>query len=231
MSAGWLEITRLETRASAADLAEDVWDNDNCCCYSSDGERLLDAENYPGEVHVKDGTKVICDEVFAFHDYMAEDRRLGEVIPDDERVSLLDKVFLPASVTHIGRAAFRECGWMKSIKLPKDLLYIAEDAFQSCWELRSLTCPAGLVAIGEGAFEDCCSLGKVKLDKALKSIGDGAFYACESLEEIVLPPSLEHIGEDAFGCTSLKRIFISPSSADRIPAMLPERLRKKVRML
>lgn len=176
----WLQVLRLDTSATEKDRGCDVWDNDNCCNYSADGTKLLDAENYPSEVHVKDGTKVICDGVFAFQPYMAEDRKIGEDIPEEERASFLDKIFLPPTVTHIGREAFRECGWLKSIRLPKDLIFIGDGAFFGCWELRSVSCPAGLVAIGDGAFEECFSLNKVKFNKGLKAIGAGAFLACES---------------------------------------------------
>ena len=227
----WLQALRLDTSASEEDRGCDVWDNDNCCNYSSDGTRLLDAENYPSEVHVKDGTLIICDEAFAFQEYMAEDRKIGEDIPDEERASFLDKIFLPSTVTHIGCGAFRECGWLRSIRLPKDLVSIGEAAFLRCWELRSVSCPAGLIAIWDGAFEECFSLEKVKFNKGLKAIGAGAFIACESLEEIILPEGLEFIGDDAFYGASLKKIFVPKSAKERLTSLLPENLRRKVREL
>lgn len=227
----WLQALRLDTSASEKDRASDVWDNDNCCNYSADGAKLLDAENYPDEVRVKDGTRVICDGAFAFQPYMAEDRKFGEDIPEEERVSFLDKVFLPGSVTHIGREAFRECGWLRSIRLPKELMFIGDGAFYGCWELRSVSCPAGLVAIGDGAFEECFSLNKVRFNKGLKAIGAGAFLVCESLEEIVLPAGLEFIGSDAFYGTSLKRIFVPQSARERLTRLLPENLHRKIRSI
>lgn len=227
----WLQALRLDTSASVKDLECDVWDNDNCCNYSADGTRLLDAENFPGEVHVKDGVRIICDRVFAFQDYMAEDRKTGEEIPEDERASFLDKIQLPSTVTHIGREAFCECGWLRSIRLPKDLVFIGDGAFLKCFELRSLSCPAGLVAIGDGAFEECFSLSNVRLNKGLKAIGAGAFLACESLEEIVLPGGLEFIGDDAFYGASLKKIFVPREAKDHLMELLPECLHRKIRVI
>lgn len=227
----WLQALRLDTSASEKDCGCDVWDNDYCCNYSSDGEKLLDTENYPGEVHVRDGVKIICDEAFAFQDYMAEDRKIGEEIPEEERASFLDKIFLPSTVTHIGREAFRECGWLKSIRLPKNLLSIGEGAFLKCWELRGVSCPAGLLAIGDGAFEECFSLEKVKLNKGLKAIGAAAFLACESLEEIVLPAGLEFIGDDAFYGSSLKKIYVPSGARKHLMSLLPESLHRKIRDL
>ena len=105
MADDWKQLLSLNTAPSEKERKSDVWDDENCCNYSADGTKLLEAYSFPGTVHVKEGTQVICDEAFAFQDYMAEDRRAGERVPEDERVSYLDKIFLPSSVTHIGAAA------------------------------------------------------------------------------------------------------------------------------
>ena len=77
----WLQALRLDTSAAEKDRACDVWDNDNCCNYSADGTKLLDAENYPGEVHVKDGTKVICDGVSPFSPIWPRTGRSARIFP------------------------------------------------------------------------------------------------------------------------------------------------------
>jgi len=168
-------------------LGDDVWDDDNRCCYSADGTMLLDAENFPSTVTVREGCRILCDGVFAFQDYMAEDRKLGEEIPLDERDSFLEKIHLPSTLTHIGKAAFNECGLLTSIKLPKGLLSIGEEAFCDCWNLEKITCPASLVAIGPRAFQGCINLYQIRLGKALEYIGEDAFDDCESLETIFIP--------------------------------------------
>ena len=230
MADDWKQLLTLNTAPSEKERKSDVWDDENCCNYSADGTKLLEAYNFPGTVHVKEGTQVICDEAFAFQDYMAENRRAGERVPEDERVSYLDKIFLPSSVTHIGAAAFRECGWMKSIRLPKSLRVIGEDAFFGCWQLRSIALPAATLVIGDGAFAECFELSKVRINKGLKAIGADSFYYCESLTEIYLPPSLEFIGSNAFlGAKHLKTIFVAPSARQRIAAMLPPALVKKIK--
>ena len=181
------EIISVPTAPAPDELASDVWDDDNRLCYSADGTRLLDAENFPSEVTVQDGCRVLCDGVFSFQDYMAEDRKIGEEIPLEERDSFLEKVHLPATVTHIGRAAFCECGLLTSIKLPKSLLYIGEDAFSDCWNLEKVTLPASTRAIGARAFQGCINLYQIRLSKALEFIGEDAFDDCESLETILIP--------------------------------------------
>ena len=122
------DILGVPTAPSPEELERDVWDDENCLSYSSDGKRLLDAENFPSEVTVKEGCEIICDDVFAFQDYMAE-RTIGEEIPLEERSSYLEKIKLPASVTHIGKGAFAECEELLTIKLPTGLLSIGESAF------------------------------------------------------------------------------------------------------
>ena len=182
----------MNTVPTPEELARDVWDGENCVSYSADGRRLLDAENFPSEVTVQEGCEVICDNAFAFQDYMAG-RKIGEEIPLEERSSNLEKIHLPNSVTYIGANAFAECGELISIKLPTGLLEIGESAFVDCWQLEKLSMPAKLRKIGPRAFQGCINLFQVKLNKALEEIGEDAFDDCESLETILIPNgTLEH---------------------------------------
>ena len=182
----------MNTAPTPEELARDIWDGENCLSYSEDGRRLLDAENFPPEVRVQDGCEVICDNVFAFQDYMAG-RKIGEEIPLEERSSYLEKIHLPNTVTHIGANAFAECGELLSIKLPTSLVEIGESAFVDCWQLEKVSMPAKLQRIGPRAFQGCINLYQVKLNKALQEVGEDAFDDCESLETIIIPHGmLEH---------------------------------------
>lgn len=180
------QILAVPTAPSKEELDRDLWDGDNCVSYSADGKRLLDAENFPSEVTVRDGCEVICDDVFAFQDYMAG-KRIGEEIPLEDRSSYLEKITLPNSITHIGAAAFCECGELMKIKLPTSLLYIGPSAFADCWQLEKISLPASTKIIGPAAFQGCVNLYQVKLNKALEVIGEEAFDDCESLETIIIP--------------------------------------------
>ena len=220
----------VDTAVSHSDMQTDEWDADYCCNYSADGTKLLDAENFPDEVKVREGVKVICDGVFSFQDYMAEDVPLGRKVPDDDRVSWLDKITLPAGLTHIGMEAFKECGWLRSLRLPSSLQVIGDSAYELCWSLGQISCPASLLSIGESAFSECYSLKKAKLDKALEIIGPYAFAYCESLEEINLPEGLRAIGVDAFlGCRKLRRIVVAPGMKKRFAGLLPANLSRYIR--
>lgn len=187
------EIISVPTAPTLDAPGDEIWDDDNRLCYSADGTVLLDAENFPSEVTVQEGCRIICDGVFAFQDYMAEDRKIGEEIPLDERNSFLEKIHLPSTLTHIGKAAFNECGFLESIRLPKNLLSIGEDAFCDCWNLEKVTIPAATRHIGARAFQGCINLYQVRMGRSVESIGEDAFDDCESLEAILVPSgTLDH---------------------------------------
>ena len=180
------EILAVPTVPSKEELENDIWDAENCVSYSADGKRLLDAENFPPEIRVQEGCEVICDEAFAFQDYMAG-RKIGEEIPLEDRSSYLEKISLPKTLTHIGKAAFCECGELLGLRLPASLLSIGASAFADCWQLEKISIPAGTRYIGPGAFQGCINLYQVKLGKSLEVIGEDAFDDCESLETILIP--------------------------------------------
>ena len=186
------EIMAVPTLPSPSERERDVWDEENRVNYSADGRCLLDAENFPEVIHVREGCEIICDDAFSFQDYMAG-RKIGEEIPLEERSSYLEKIHLPNSVTHIGDAAFAECGELLSIKLPTGLLKIGQSAFMDCWQLEKISLPAKTRIVGAQAFQGCVNLYQVRLNKALEVIGEDAFDDCESLETILIPPgTLDH---------------------------------------
>lgn len=181
------DILSVPTTPSPEEFARDIWDDANRLSYSSDGAILLDAENFPPEVEVMEGCRVICDGVFAFQDYMADTPPAGKEIPLEERSSFLEHIKLPSTLTHIGSEAFSECGELETIKLPASLVYIGEAAFVDCWQLERITLPKGLRVIGPRAFQGCINLYQIKLGRDIEIIGDDAFDDCESLETIIIP--------------------------------------------
>lgn len=230
MEESWKDLYHTDTSAQPSDRESDVWDSEGNVNYSEDGRKLLDGENFLAEITVHEGVEVICDQAFAFQDYMAEDVRLGQSVPEEDRVSYLDKIHLPNSVRFIGKEAFRECGQITSIKFPTSLQVISDSAFENCWSLRSVACPSSLRVIGDYAFGECFSLEKVRLNKGLKYIGPYAFFYCESLEEVTIPESVEEIGEDAFRlCKSLKRINVPKGTKQKFAAMITGSMAKKIR--
>lgn len=181
------DILSVPTAPSPEEFARDDWDDANRLSYSADGTRLLDAENFPPEVEVREGCRVICDGVFAFRDYMADTPPAGKEIPLEERSSFLERIKLPSTLTHIGAEAFSECGELETVKLPASLLYIGEAAFVDCWQLERVTFPKGLRVIAPRAFQGCINLYQIKIGREIEIIGEDAFDDCESLETIIVP--------------------------------------------
>ena len=182
--------------------------------YSKDRKRLLKIKEYSLKVYnIKNGTKVICDYAFA------------EVIDYDDAADVgscyipsLQSIFIPETVTSIGKWAFEGCESLQSIVIPNSVTNIGDGAFSGCKSLQSIVIPNSVTNIGDRAFSGCKSLQSIVIPNSVTSIGDWAFEYCEFLQSIAIPESVTSIGNGAFfGCTSLKSIVI-PESVTSIGA-------------
>lgn len=95
--------------------------------------------------------------------------------------SRLSDVFVPRTVTRIGRRAFKDCHSLTSIHSSDNLKIIDAQAFQGCWYLKSFFFPDNLEAIGEESFSDCELLREVLIPDSCTAIGQGAFARCPRL--------------------------------------------------
>ena len=113
-------------------------------------------------------------------------------------------VYIPDSVTTIGRCAFDNCGSLILTSLPSGITSIGQNAFHRCESLALTSLPSGLTSIESGAFSGCSSLALTSLPSGLTSIGEDAFSGCGSLALTSLPSGLISIKSGAFSnCTSL----------------------------
>ena len=118
-------------------------------------------------------------------------------------------VIIPDSVKSIGDYAFEDCAELRIINFPQNLQSIQQHAFRGCKSLPTITIPEGVRYIGFSAFEDCLSLQSVTLPDTIEVIESGAFEGCQSLLSISIPKNLERIESCLFkGCTSLCSIDI-----------------------
>lgn len=125
----------------------------------------------------------------------------------------LARVFVPPTVTTIGKGAFSQCS-IREVILPPDLTEISDYMFAECG-LQSIKIPDKVKSIGQSAFNNS-SLKSIIIPNSVKTIGRSAFSACRWLEEITLGNKVESIGEGAFSvCTSLKNISL-PSTLKEI---------------
>ena len=164
---------------------------------------------------------------------------LSTVIPNDV-VSIADCAFeqlritelvIPEGVVSIGREAFRDCWYLRSIEIPSTCTTIGHGAFNDCSRLNSLTLPEGVeriedwsislcsglnefhipntvTYIGEYAFQNLNRLTSINIPDGVTEIGQSAFSGCSGLTSITLPAGLTSIGDAAFSrCNSIKTIY------------------------
>ena len=79
------------------------------------------------------------------------------------------------TVKSIGRGAFANCTFIKSVFIPDTVRDICFDAFSGCTELENVNIPKSTTYIGNRAFMGCTSLKFVKLHQKIELIGDKAF--------------------------------------------------------
>lgn len=121
-------------------------------------------------------------------------------------------VYIPYSVTCIGKKAFYMCKSLTSVTIPHGVTCIEEYAFAYCEALTSVTIPDSVTTIGKGAFSGCKSLTAVTIPKGVSSIAESCFIFCETLTALTIPDGVTHIARGAFcGCKKLTALTIPDS--------------------
>lgn len=105
-------------------------------------------------------------------------------------------------VTRIGSNAFMGSTELHELFLPKTVTSIGRCAFFSCKNLKSVTLREGLKEIEQSAFNECMSLEEIELPSTVTTIGRRAFWDCHALTSVFIPKKTKIIGEDAFGHSS-----------------------------
>ena len=146
----------------------------------------------------------------------------------------LQKLILPANLTHIGYKSVAECVKLQSIDIPASVEEIDDRAFEDCRSLQSITfgganpapgrfnAPAAasqLKRIGNWAFYNAHELQNLVIPEGVTEIGDGAFYGCTYLEDLTLPSSVQAIGDNCFAlCAKLQKITVNSVTPPSIQA-------------
>lgn len=140
--------------------------------------------------------------------------------------SALTAITIPASVTTMGRAPFRDCRELTTVTFEENsqLETISEAAFEGCHALSVITMPASLTTIEDLAFEQCDALKKMIIPASVTYIGEFAFDNCLNLSVINIlaqtPPTLgtnvfERIAENF-------RIYVPRESVDAYKTAYPD---------
>ena len=142
-----------------------------------------------------------------------------EHIPDRlcYKLTLLNTIVIPNSVTTIGKMAFSSCTGLTEVTIPNSVTSIGSSAFSGCTGLTEVTIPNAVTSIGSYAFTSCTGLKKViwnarnaqyLYDKYIWS----PFSACDRLTDFIFGEEVEHIPEYlCYQLTSLKKLVIGNS--------------------
>ena len=95
-------------------------------------------------------------------------------------------VYIPDSVTNIGKQAFYGCTRITSVNFGEDsgLRFIRTSAFSGCVKLAYIKIPDRLQLMDFSAFNNCYKISSVSLPSTLTTINSGAFSCCSSLVNI-----------------------------------------------
>lgn len=146
---------------------------------------------------------------------------IGEYAFNPSRtITNVSSVFIPATVTSIGRFAFRCCKFLATVTFAEgsQLKSIGVSAFSGTTSAHprftEIQIPDSVETISTNAFHNCQDLESITLPASLKTIESSAFSSCRKLSEIRLPTSLKAIQSYVFDdCSSLETVFYDGSLA------------------
>lgn len=190
----------------------DNWEND--VLYA--GSYVISAkESISGVCEIKEGTRLIADNVFSLR-------------------SEVDEFRLPQSLQYIGELCFASCRSLEYINIPEGVVAISEGAFMGCSALESITLPENIRIIGRDILTNTAYFnnisnwqgkalylgnalldvktdldGEYKVKDGTRIVADYAVSEC-NITSLILPDSVEYIGEGAFSdCYELENVRFS----------------------
>ena len=128
--------------------------------------------------------------------------------------NLLESIVLSPETVKIGKSAFKNSKWLRSIQNAGGVVRIEAQAFSGCKSLERIDLSDTLEFLGKRTFEHCCNLTEIHLSDQITVIPERAFFRCKSLRKIVIPESVRQIEAQAFAfCSELEEvIFRNPNS-------------------
>lgn len=124
----------------------------------------------------------------------------------------LEVIYLPNSITTIGKDAFGWCQNLKEVRMGNEVTLIEDNAFSVCSSLESISLSQNTRRLEHGAFSSS-HIKRISLPRNLEYIGPNCFDNCSYLTTITIPECTQAIGERAFnGCFALKEIHVKAQS-------------------
>lgn len=139
----------------------------------------------------------------------------------------IKSVFIPNSITHIGKRAFNECPNLDVITVASD--NPVYDSREDCnglietstnkliYGCKTTLIPNSVTAIGDYAFEGCLGLYSITFHKNITSIGSYAFQDCQDLDNIrckIPDPKKVQVGDDIFKFCEGAAVYIPVGTYD-----------------
>ncbi len=145
--------------------------------------------------------------------FTAETYVLADNVFEESKIT---SISIPASVTEIGKAAFKNCKALETVTFENSskLTKIDDNAFYYCDKLTAISIPASVTEIGGAAFYGCKGLTAIAIPDGVTSIYSNTFCYCEALETVTFGDNsgLTIINNYAFqNCGKLKSIAIPDS--------------------
>lgn len=145
------------------------------------------------------------------------DRIADGAFSNENKQSVLENVNLPQGLTLIGKNAFQNCNYIKSIELNEGLENIGDSAFFGT-TFGTVKFPSSLKIINDCAFANC-HIYNLKFNAGLKYIGNSAFaLSNEHTEEVLeIPASVIYIGPYAFNFRQYQDVYFYGEKAPLMP--------------
>lgn len=119
----------------------------------------------------------------------------------------IQEIYLPNTLTQIGKDKFSHCEELKIVHLPQELRQIGDRAFQGCKKLEHIYIPSTVTEMGYACFKNCSSLTSITIPENVKEIGYDFFSGCSNLSEVIFENDSIIFYPSTFkGCKKLKKI-------------------------
>lgn len=207
------------SHAATRSLTTDNKD-DQGLTYTLNADHTATVANYDN--HTQDGVIDIPDTVTSSGQHYTVTAIGDSAFNPSYTITKVSSVFIPATVTSIGRLAFRCCKSLATVTFAEGshLKSIGVSAFSGTDSahpiFKEIQIPDSVETIGTNAFHNCQDLESITLPASLETIESSAFSSCRKLSEIRLPASLKAIQSYVFdGCSSLETVFYDGSPTAR----------------
>ena len=104
---------------------------------------------------------------------------------------------VPASVTKLGKASFRNISALTAVTLPNGLKTIDWYVFYECPNLATLNLPSSLESIGDDSLQRI-KVSSIVVPENITALNDSFLYSCHELTSVELPSTLTAIWRYSF---------------------------------